>query len=238
MRSSACLPSVWLRCLHCDKLPQRQCPACPCDRATSTSLHVWPDRISPPLSFQPSPNRHIRHRANRMSSESGSKQGPIIYIGIHAALSALCQLAGIALGRCAVSAPCSPASPLPWSRPASSNRASSVSEHPPSLCDPARLRDGLKTSQVPMMRFHACIGSWTPRSSASPHHDGLEDVAFDPVDSLGTPVANDFGAQWPRLHVPLPTLRDSPHGRPRTARGRGGGWPFLSLDFHHGTIIS
>jgi hypothetical protein len=41
-------------------------------------------------------------------------------------------------------------------------------------------------------------------------------------ESVGTSTATNFGARYPSLRVPLPTLRRHPHERQRTARGHRG----------------
>ena len=63
------------------------------------------------------------------------------------------------------------------------------------------------------------MGSLTPRGSPTTHHNEASDVAFDQSESLGTPDKYLFGAQQPRPHEPLPTLRLTPREDRRTARG-------------------
>ena len=65
---------------------------------------------------------------------------------------------------------CSPASTVLWPRPTSSLRSSQASD----TSFPARPRfdhrGRVKTSQVPVVGLHACMGSSTPRSSPAPCH--------------------------------------------------------------------
>ena len=64
--------------------------------------------------------------------------------------------------------PCSPASTVLWPRPTSSPRSSQASD----TSFPSRpwhdCRGRVKTSQVPVVGVHACLGSQTPRSSPTP----------------------------------------------------------------------
>ena len=62
---------------------------------------------------------------------------------------------------------------------------------------------------------------------------GVDDVAFDVFDRLGTSDFCAFGAQYPCPHAPLPTLQ--PDLTADTALVRGETWlatPFVSRDSH------
>ena len=50
-----------------------------------------------------------------------------------------------------------------------------------------RQRDGMETSQVPVQCLRTCMGSWTPRDSDPPRHNGGSDAAFDRGKGLGIP---------------------------------------------------
>ena len=76
----------------------------------------------------------------------------------------------------------------------------------------------------PRSRHRACAHPLipsTPQSSTAPYHIGAVDVAFNPVENLGTLDYKHFVAQSSWLCVPLPTLRQHPHECQRTARGDG-----------------
>ena len=68
-------------------------------------------------------------------------------------------------------------------------------------------------------RFRTCTGSSTPRGPPTARENAADGVAFRTVRQRRHPKQGDFEAQQPSLHVPLPTLRRRPRGRPRTARG-------------------
>ena len=87
----------------------------------------------------------------------------------------------------------------------------------------------MKISQVPTKGFHACMGSLTPRSPTTSHHNEAARVAFGRSENLGAPnIAFSMLISPP--HEPLPTLRLTPHGGPTHGSRRDVGWLLL----HHG----
>ena len=64
----------------------------------------------------------------------------------------------------------------------------------PSAVPATTRRDDPKTSQVPVYDVRTCLRSSTPWSPVDPHHTGSTGVAFDRVQSLGTPDVVFCGA--------------------------------------------
>ena len=62
-----------------------------------------------------------------------------------------------------------------------------------------RQRDSMETSQVPVQRVRACLGSSTPRDSGPPRHSGGTDAAFGLDEDLGIPDLPSF-----RCSIALP----------------------------------
>ena len=87
----------------------------------------------------------------------------------------------------------------------------------------------MKISQVPTKGFHACMGSLTPRSPATSHHNEAARVAFGRSESLA-PLRSEpssFRCSLARPHEPLPTLRLTPHAVPDARLAERRGWLLL-----------
>ena len=121
--------------------------------------------------------------------------------------------------------PCSPTSQLLRPSLISPCRASLVTDSSFPQRPRPRQRDGMETSQVPVQRVRACLGSSTPRDSGPPRHSGWTDAAFGSGEDLGIPDGNFFRCSIARPARALSTLDPRPRGRWPMTRGGSGGSP-------------
>src|SRR5664279_4392302 len=70
--------------------------------------------------------------------------------------------------------------------------------------------------------FRACHGSLTARGPPATRDSAAGGVAFRFRRQRRHPELCDYAAQYPGLHVPIPTLRRCPHEHRRTVQGRRG----------------